>query len=441
MTNATLKSTFLPELGKRTQGKVRDIYENEKTLTFITSDRISVFDRVLNEAIPQKGHILNDISMFWFEQTKDIIPNHIIRAIDPNVMVVRKCKPLMVEMIVRNFLTGSLWRTYAKGERTKCGIPLPEDLKEHDQLPHPIITPTTKSVGGHDEDITKEELIEKGIVTKEQWEQLESISMKLFLRGQEVLKEKGIIFVDTKYEFGLDESGQLTLIDEIHTPDSSRFWFAQDFERRELKFPDKEFAREYCRSNGFIGEGLLPKIPDEIIEKIHGGYKDVYETITGNPLGQLHSSVPQRVLQNLRESDVIKGYFVLIITGSEKDQPHVDKITAKLDECGIPHAAYVASAHKTPKKTLAIIDEYNQSLEPVVCITVAGKSNALSGLVAANLRWPVIACPPFKDYSDYLTNIHSSVQMPSNVPVLTVIDPGNAALAAEKILKTMEARA
>jgi phosphoribosylaminoimidazole-succinocarboxamide synthase len=441
MTNATLKSTFLPELGKRKQGKVRDIYEDEKTLTFITSDRISVFDRVLNEAIPQKGHILNDISLFWFEQTKDIIPNHIIKSIDPNVMIVRKCKPLMVEMIVRNFLTGSLWRDYEKGSRMKCGNPLPEGLKEHDQLPHPIVTPTTKSTKGHDEDITKEELIEQRIVTKEQWQQLETISMKLFLRGQEVLNEKGIILVDTKYEFGIDEAGELTLIDEVHTPDSSRFWFKENFERKELNFPDKEFAREYCRGKGFIGEGLLPQIPDEIITKIHSGYKDVYETITGTPLDQPHPSVPQRVLQSLRESEVIKGYFVLIITGSEKDQPHVDKITAKLDECGIPHNSYVASAHKTPHKTLAIIEEYNQSLEPVVCITVAGKSNALSGLVAANLRWPVIACPPFKDYSDYLTNIHSSLQMPSNVPALTAIDPQNAALAAEKILKTMEMKA
>lgn len=438
MSNSTLKSTFLPELGKRRQGKVRDIYEQDKTLTFITSDRISVFDRVLNEAIPQKGHILNDISNFWFEQTKDIIPNHIISSVDPNILVVRKCKPLMLEMIVRNYLTGSMWRDYAKGARTKCGVPLPEGLKEHDQLPHPIITPTTKSLEGHDEDITKEELVAQGIVTQEQWDQLESVSMKLFKRGQEIMKEKGIILVDTKYEFGVDDSGALTLIDEIHTPDSSRFWFSEDFDRKELKFPDKEFAREYCRNQGFVGEGLLPKLPDDIIKKIHNGYKDVYEKITGRPLDQMHPSVPQRVLQNLRRSNVIKGYFVLIITGSEKDQPHVDKITAKLDEFNIPHGTYVASAHKTPKKTLAIVDEYNQSLEPIVCITVAGKSNALSGVVAANLRWPVIACPPFKDYADYQVNIHSSLQMPSNLPSMTVVDPQNAALAAERILKAME---
>lgn len=439
MKQSTLKETFIPELDKeREQGKVRDIYKTSSTLTFVTSDRISVFDRVLSEAIPQKGEILNEISLFWFDNTKDIIPNHVIRSLDPNVMEVKKCKPLMVEMIVRNYLTGSLWRDYEKGVRTKCGVTIPEGLEENQQLPEPIITPTTKSQEGHDEDITKEELIEQGIVTKEQWEVLADASINLFKRGQEVLQEKGIILVDTKYEFGISTEGEILLIDEVHTPDSSRFWFTKDVEKKQLRFPDKEYAREYCRNQGFIGEGVAPQLPAEVIEEIHTGYRSIYETITGKSLESYSSSVPQRVLQHLRQADLIKGYFVLIITGSEKDQPHVDKITAKLDSENIPHQMFVASAHKTPKKTLEIIDKYNKSLEPIVCITVAGRSNALSGLVSANMKWPVIACPPFKDHADYLTNIHSSVQMPSAVPAMTVIDPGNAALAASRILQTME---
>lgn len=439
MTDTALKSTFLPELGKRTQGKVRDIYEDENTLTFITSDRISVFDRVLNEPIPQKGRILNDISLFWFDKTKDIIPNHMIQSVDPNVMVVRKCKPLMVEVIVRNYLTGSLWRTYEKGERSKCGISLPEGLKEHDQLPHPIITPSTKSADGHDEDISKEELINKGIVTKEQWNQIEETSLKLFQRGQQILKEKGIILVDTKYEFGTDENGNVTLIDEVHTPDSSRFWFTKDFDRNELNFPDKEFAREYCRNHGFIGEGIAPTIPDEIISKIQEGYKNIYETITGKALEPINSSVPKRVLESLRESKLIKGYFILLITSDEADQPHTNKITSKLEERGIPYASYIGPPYTTPEKFMPLIDKYNQSLEPVVCITVERENNALSGLLAANLRWPVITCPPSKDTSNYLENKQTWAQVPSSAPVLTVIDPDNAALAAEKILKSMEA--
>ncbi|MEC7839504.1 MAG: phosphoribosylaminoimidazolesuccinocarboxamide synthase [Chlamydiota bacterium] len=434
----TLSKTFLPELGNRRQGKVRDIYENGKTLTFVTSDRISVFDCVLNEAIPQKGHILNELSRFWFEKTKDIIPNHLMETVDSNVWIVKKCNPLMVEVIVRNYLTGSLWRDYKAGKRVKCGIEIPEGLKEHQQLPHPIVTPTTKSNEGHDEDITKEELVAQGIVTKELWEMLETKSLELFKRGQEILSEKGVILVDTKYEFGIDDENNLTLIDEIHTPDSSRFWFQKDLDRKEIKFPDKEFARSYCMSQGFMGNGTQPPIPSSIVDEIHSGYRSVFEAITGQKLEGTAQTPTNRVLEHLKKSKLIKGYFVLIITGSEKDQPHVDKITAQLDDSGIPHSTFVASAHKTPKKTLSIIDEYNQSLEPIVCITVAGRSNALSGLVAANLRWPVIACPPFKDHADYLANIHSSTQMPSNVPSMVVIDPKNAAMAAERILKTME---
>jgi len=434
-----LHHTFIPELGIPQRGKVRDIYDQDNNLTMIASDRISVFDIVLPQPIRDKGRVLTELSRYWFQQTEDIIPNHILSQPDPNILIVKKCFPLKVEMIVRSYLVGSLWRDYRSGKRTKCGITLPDGLKENDALPEPIITPTTKSLDSHDEDITKEELITNGIVTKDQWEEMARVSLALFERGQEIAEKKGLILIDTKYEFGLDKEGNLILIDEIHTPDSSRYWFKKDQEVQEVKFPDKEFAREWARSQGFIGQNATPpQLPDDIREKIREGYRNVYETLTGQPLEQDDTPVNYRVLNRLKEQKIIKGVFCLILAGSEKDQPHIDKITHTLTDLGIPNKTIIRSAHKSPQQVVDLINLYNDSLEPLVCITVAGRSNALSGLVAANLRWPVIACPPFKDHSDYLTNIHSSLQMPSNVPAMTVIDPKNAALATERILRSME---
>ena len=433
-----LKSIFIPELGMPRRGKVRDIYEHEGYLTLVASDRISAFDRILPDPLQDKGMILTKLSMFWFEQTHDIVQNHIVSHPDPNVLIVKKCQPIMAEVIVRGYLAGSLWRDYQSGKRKKCGIPLADGLKQHDPLPEIIVTPTTKNPNGHDEDISKEELIQSGIVSRELWEQIEAAAKRLYLRGQEILRTKGLTLVDTKYEFGLDENQRLILIDEIHTPDSSRFWFQQDYERKEVKFPDKEFLREWLRKNGFAGEGPLPAIPHEIKEKVREGYRSVYETITGRPLNAIPMPVSKRIVGNLKQHQIIKGVFALIIAGSEKDQAHIDRITAVLKDHHIPYNSVIASAHKHPHQVLNLIEQYNESIEPLVCLTVAGRSNALSGVVASNLRWPVIACPPFKDYADYLTNIHSSLQMPSNVPVLTVIDPENAALATLRILKTME---
>ncbi len=435
MANNTLSDTFIPELGIPKAGKVRDIYENGETLTLITSDRLSIFDRVLKEQIPDKGRILTELSRFWFEQTKDIISNHLISFPDPNVMIVKKCRPIMVEMIVRGYLAGSLWRDYQSGKREKCGVPIPDGLKENDPLPSPIVTPTTKSETGHDEDITKEELIKQGIVEKVLWDQMESISLKLYKRGQEVVSQRGLILVDTKYEFGLDDQGNLVLIDEIHTPDSSRFWFAKERKKKQIRFPDKEFAREWGRSQGFTGEGNIPSLPEKVIDDIRSGYLEVLKAITGSSIAANSSNVRERLLGNLKQSRLIQGAYCQLILGSEKDMPHAEKITKHFEGRGLPHNVVVASAHKNTVTVMDLIQRLNQSLEPVVFITIAGRSNALSGVVAANTKWPVIACPPFKDHSDYLVNIHSSLQMPSQVPVMTVVDPGNAALATIRILE------
>jgi len=432
---------LLPELGARRQGKVRDIYEKNDQMILVASDRISIFDRILREPIFEKGRILTELALFWFEKTKDIIPNHVISHPDPNVLIVKKCTPIPIEVIVRGFVAGSLWRDYEKGARQKCGVPIPDGLKRNSPLPKPIVTPTTKSTSGHDEDMTKEEILKQKIVTPEQWDEIEKKAIALYQRANELLKQREMVMVDTKYEFGWDASNQLTLIDEIHTPDSSRFWFQKDLERKEIRFPDKEFVREWARESGFTGEGELPSLPEEIREKVHHGYAEIYGAITGNALREESRHFPKRMLHNLKKAKLIQGAFALIILGSEKDKSHAEKMGLLFQEENIGHRTEIASAHKHPRQLLQLLDAFNESLEPVVCITVAGRSNALSGVVAANLRWPVIACPFFQDSQDYLINIHSTLQMPSKVPVLTVIDPQNAALAAIRILKTMETHA
>ncbi len=434
---ATPSSLFLPELGVRRQGKVRDIYEHNDSLILVASDRISIFDRILQEPIYEKGRILTELALFWFEKTKDIIANHVISHPDPNVTIVKKCTPIPIEVIVRGYLAGSLWRDYAKGKREKCGVKIPEGLHQNDPLPEPIVTPTTKSTEGHDEDISKEEILKQKIVDLSLWEEMERTALGLYRRGNELLKERGMILVDTKYEFGIDPSQRLMLIDEIHTPDSSRFWFQKDLEKKEVRFPDKEFVREWAREHGFTGTGPTPSLPEEVQWKIHQGYAEVYEAITGLQLRQQQYLFPERMFVNLKKAKVIKGSFALIILGSEKDMGHAEKMQAVFDQEGIKYRIEIASAHKHPKALFSLIETFNESLEPIVCLTIAGRSNALSGVAAANLKWPVIACPFFKDGQDYLINIHSSLQMPSQVPVLTVIDPANAALAAVRILKAM----
>lgn len=425
-----LISTFIPELGTPRRGKVRDIYDLGDTLTLISSDRTSIFDIPLQKPIPGKGRILNEISRFWFEKTKDIVPNHLLDAPDPNVMVVKRCKPYEIEVIVRAYIVGSLWQDYQKGKRTKCGVTLPEGLQENDPLPEPIITPTTKAHEGHDEDITPEEIISQGLATAQEWETIKKTAFALFRRGQEVLKERGIILVDTKYEFGVDTQGDLVLIDEIHTPDSSRFWQTSDYEKKQIRFPDKEYLRKWSRENNV--DPRTP-FPDEVMETAARGYREVLESLTAKTLLEDHQRPDKRVLEHLKNSGMIQGSFALLISGSEKDQGHIEKLTHALDDQNIPSQWIVASAHKQTQTVIDLLKMFEESLEPVVMITVAGRSNALSGVVACNSRWPVIACPPFKDYSEYAVNIHSTLQMPSHTPVLTVLDPGNAAMAARRI--------
>lgn len=269
-------------------GKVRDVYNiDDKFLVMIVSDRISAFDFILPRGIPYKGQVLNQIAIQFLDATKDIVPNWKLASPDLNVSVGLIAEPIKVEMVIRGYLTGHAWRVYKSGNRTLCGVTLPEGMKEHDKFPEPIITPATKAAEGHDEDISREEILKRGIVSEEYYNLLEEYTYKLFQRGTELAAEKGLILVDTKYEFGIRDD-MIYLIDEIHTPDSSRYFYADGYEERQLKGEpqkqlSKEFVREWLMERNFQGkEGqVMPDMPDEFVQQISERYIELYEMITG----------------------------------------------------------------------------------------------------------------------------------------------------------------
>lgn len=269
------------------RGKVRDVYYIGDLLVVVASDRISAFDVILPRPIPYKGQILNQIAFKSLEATKDIVPNWVVDSPDPSVTVGHKCEPFKVEMVIRGYLAGHAAREYKLGKRLLCGVPLPEGLKENDKLPNPIITPTTKASEGHDEDISREDIISKGIVSKEDYEALEKYTQALYKRGNEIAAERGLILVDTKYEFG-KKDGKIYLIDEIHTPDSSRYFYAEGYQSRQdtgapQKQLSKEFVRQWLIENGFQGKDgqTVPEMTDEIIQSISDRYIELYERVTG----------------------------------------------------------------------------------------------------------------------------------------------------------------
>nr|WP_236017330.1 phosphoribosylaminoimidazolesuccinocarboxamide synthase [Roseivirga sp. E12] len=269
------------------RGKVRDIYYFSDLLVMVASDRISAFDVVLPRAIPFKGQVLNQIASKFLKATSDIVPNWISASPDPSVSVGLKCDPYQVEMVIRGYLAGHAWREYRDGKRTLCGVSLPDGLKENDRLPSPIITPTTKAKEGHDEDISREEILAQGIVAENEYEQLEAYTQALFARGTEMAADQGLILVDTKYEFG-KLNGEIILIDEIHTPDSSRYFYKEGYEERQQnnekqKQLSKEFVRQWLIENGFQGkEGQeIPEMSDEVVNSISERYIELFEKVTG----------------------------------------------------------------------------------------------------------------------------------------------------------------
>ena len=291
-------------------GKVRDVYFiDNKYLVMVASDRISAFDVILPEGIPYKGQVLNQIAALFLDETSDIVPNWKIATPDPMVTVGKLCKPFPVEMIIRGYLTGSSWRTYKSGKREICGVPIPDGMKEHQRFEKPIITPTTKADEGHDEDISREEIIRQGLISEDDYKQIEEITYKLFQRGSEIAAKHGLILVDTKYEFG-KIGDQIYLMDEIHTPDSSRYFIADQYEEcfekgLPVKQLSKEFVREWLMANGFQGqEGQqVPEMTPEIVSSISERYIELYEKVTGKKFEKADESddVLKRIEKNIAD--------------------------------------------------------------------------------------------------------------------------------------------
>jgi len=304
-----LDKTDFPQLGDKYEGKVRDNYSKDGRRIIIVSDRLSAFDRIITK-IPFKGQVLNQMAKFWFDKTQDIVGNHVIEFPDPNVVTAKECKPLPVEMVVRGYLTGvtstSVWTHYKNGGRDFCGNILPEGMKWNQKFDTPIITPSTKAAqGDHDESVAPEVLYERTDLTPEDFAYLSDVALKLFARGQEIAAEQGIILVDTKYEFGRDSDGNIVLIDEIHTPDSSRFWYADVYQARfesgeEQKKIDKEYLRTWlAKEHDFTGDGDVPEVPEDIKAETARRYIEAYELITGEDFIAEVGDVNARLSQNL----------------------------------------------------------------------------------------------------------------------------------------------
>ena len=307
----TLAETKLSGVGKRYRGKVRDTYRRDGRLVLVTTDRISAFDHILRQTIPVKGQVLNQTAAYFFEHTADIAPNHLLAVPDPNVTIAEFCRPVPIEFVVRNYLAGHAWREYQAGKRHISGAAVPYGLREISRLPSPILTPATKAEEGHDEDIPREEIVARGILTADEFDRLEAWSLQLFKRGTEMAAERGLILVDTKYEFGRKQDSAFVLIDEVHTPDSSRYYYSEGYSDRldrgePQKQLSKEFVREWLMEQGFQGlEGqILPDLPDAFRIEIASRYIELFETVTGRPfVPDTHPEPEARI------HDAVSSYF------------------------------------------------------------------------------------------------------------------------------------
>jgi phosphoribosylaminoimidazole-succinocarboxamide synthase len=307
--HTTIDATHLDALGRKYEGKVRDNYTTaDGRRIIVVTDRISAFDRVLG-TLPLKGQVLNRLASFWFEQTKSVAPNHMISMPDPSVLEAHECSPLPVEMVMRSYVTGvtstSIWTHYARGVRTFCGHQLPDGLRKNERLPAPILTPSTKAPkGGHDVSASREEILAMGHIDARDFDEAADMAKALFAHGQRWCAERGLILVDTKYEFGKDKTGRIVVIDEIHTPDSSRFWFASSYAERfdrgeDPESFDKEYVRRYLAGLGFKGDGPIPAIPDDVRVEASRRYIEAFEKITGVPFVPDVEDPHRRMARNL----------------------------------------------------------------------------------------------------------------------------------------------
>ena len=420
-------------------GKVRNVYDlNNKYLLLEATDRTSGFNKHICD-IKNKGVLLNMMSSFWFNKTQNIIPNHLIYA-DDRYSIVKRCTPFKIEVVVRGYITGntetSLWTHYKNGSRNYCGVVFPDGLVKNQKLEYPVVTPTTKDE--NDRPITPEEIVSGGFMTQPQMDYVFGKALELYNFGYNYAENKGLLLVDTKYEFGLDMNNNIILIDEVHTCDSSRYWLKDTYEQKfkDGKSPDKfdkDQVRDWVKTQCDPYKDSIPTPPEGVINLVYNSYYRFYKKLTG-----LNLVFNNKTLNNVLTdygNDLNKEKKVVILYGSQKDETFINNICFNLNKFNIEFSKYEASAHKKPHILLKVLDKYKD--HKLVWITVAGRSNALSGVVAAQTEQPCIACPPFQDKVDMLTNVHSSLQMPSSVPVMTVLDPYNAVLAANRILELL----
>ena len=440
--------TVQPELDY-ISGKVRDRFDLRYNLIcFHHSNRLSAFDRHICH-VPSKGELLNCINRWWMEKTQHIIPNHHIYS-SGDYLVAKKCEVIPLEIIVRAYITGStntsLWTHYNKGVRNYCGVHFPDGLKKNQRLASPVITPTTK--GEVDELISYAEILKSGVVNQSELDYIYETALKLFNFGSDIVKDKGLILVDTKYEFGRDINGNIILIDEIHTCDSSRFWMASTYDdclargAEPIKL-DKDAVRDYVKGICNPYEEDIPEIPQEKILEVQACYQKFYELLTGEKFIPASLVSENEINTDIESNQAIKNYFhnihrnvVVILSGSVRDEWFIDKLRKNLKKKDIYCLEHVSSAHKKTQEVLEILAHYNsQSLfnRRIIFVTVAGRSNALSGVVACNTKFPVIACPPFQDKQDMQVNINSTLQMPSDVPIMTILEPVNVAHCCERM--------
>jgi phosphoribosylaminoimidazole-succinocarboxamide synthase len=309
-----LRRTQLDGFRRRYEGKVRDVYHTgDGRLILVTTDRISAFDHVLRQAIPLKGQVLNQVAAFFFERTADVAPNHLLGVPDPNVTVARACTPFPIEFVVRGYVAGHAWRVYRSGGRELCGQRLPDGLTEAARLDHPILTPATKAAEGHDEDIAPDDILARGLLQPGDLEEATHLAFALFKRGSEIAAQRGLLLVDTKYEFGRTPDGDIVVIDEVHTPDSSRYYYAEGYEERlrqglPQRQLSKEFVREWLIDHGFQGlDGQrLPDLPDEFVEEVSSRYVELYETVTGRAfVPDLHPDPEARIVTALQSEGLM----------------------------------------------------------------------------------------------------------------------------------------
>ncbi len=454
--NNTLDSGYVPELGTHKSGKVRDIHftslEVGKPIVMVASDRVSSFDFVLNRRIPFKGMVLNQFNQWAFENSEDIIQNASMESPHDNIIVQKYYKNIMVECVVRGYVWGSMAGEYEAGKREMYGAVIPDGLLRYEKLDEPLFTPTTKA-DDHDAPMTYKEV--EDLLGVDMTSKVKMTAIKLFQRASELAEKQGLVFIDTKYEFGIDENNELHLIDEANTPDSSRYCSQNEYKKFDdikkemetesysnvtellkakpklkIKELSKQFVRDVLISKGFSygSEGEPPSLSDDDVIEVSYRYIDLYEKLTGNEFIFPSGDVMQGMLSGLKKEKYIKGGLAVIMAGSDSDLPHMENIRTELSKYNITSEFRICSAHKQGSACEEIIEKYNQSIEPIIYVTVAGGTDALSGVVSYHSIHPVISCPP--DKNNYL----SCVQNPPGSSNSLILRPANVAKHVAKIL-------